>query len=105
MYITSQDFKLLSPTEQIDWVQQNPPADRPSCGFDGEECEDYSSLDGTVALVLGILLFCSFVVILTFYRKWKIEMEIEGLLWKIEPSDLIGFYGNDVVSSTKVSPV
>lgn len=56
-----------------------------------------------IALILGILLMCSFMVIGTVYRKWKIEMEIEGLLWKIEPDDLLGFYGNDVGSSTKVS--
>lgn len=93
----------MTPNEQIEWVQQNPPADRPSCGFDGEECQDYSTADGVIALSLGILLLCSFFVIGTVYRKWKIEMEIEGLLWKIEPSDLIGFYGNDIVSSTKVS--
>lgn len=56
-----------------------------------------------MAIILGILLLCSFVVVGTIYRKWKIEMEIEGLLWKIELNDLIGYYGNDVVSSTKVS--
>lgn len=26
---------------------------------------------------------------LSIYRKWRIEQEIEGLLWKIDPEDLL----------------
>lgn len=52
-----------------------------------------------IAAVLGLILFCAFLVTLSIYRKWKIELEIEGLLWKIEPSDLLGFYNKDIVSS------
>lgn len=52
-----------------------------------------------MATVLGLILFCSLVVTLSIYRKWKIELEIEGLLWKIDPSDLLGYYNKDIVSS------
>lgn len=97
------EFRFLAANEQIDWLKGSAPLDRPSCGFDGEECKADSTSEEMIALILGILLMCSFMVIGTVYRKWKIEMEIEGLLWKIEPDDLLGFYGNDVGSSTKIS--
>lgn len=51
------------------------------------------------AVVLGVLLFCSGVVTMSIYRKWKIELEIEGLLWKIEPCEIKGYSGNEIVSS------
>ncbi|XP_065215796.1 receptor-type guanylate cyclase Gyc76C-like isoform X2 [Planococcus citri] len=98
----SLEFKLLSPGEQIDWVMSRAPQDQPNCGFKGEFCMDDSQTESWIAGILGVLLSFSFVIIVIMYRKWKIEMEIEGLLWKIDPNDLIGFYGNDM-SSTKVS--
>lgn len=39
------------------------------------------------------------VVTLSIYRKWKIELEIEGLLWKIDSTDIKGYFNNDIVSS------
>lgn len=43
---------------------------------------------------------------LSIYRKWKIELEIEGLLWKIESSEIKGYFNNDIVSSpSKISLV
>lgn len=57
-----------------------------------------------VAGTLGLILFCSFVITMSIYRKWKIELEIEGLLWKIEPHEIRGYFNNDIVSSpSKVS--
>lgn len=38
-------------------------------------------------------------VTLSIYRKWKIELEIEGLLWKIDSTDIKGYFNNDIVSS------
>lgn len=52
-----------------------------------------------------MLLLCSFIVVGTIYRKWKIEMEIEGLLWRIDIGDLIDFVGGcgkNIASSAKV---
>lgn len=52
-----------------------------------------------VAGVLALVLFCSSVITMSIYRKWKIELEIEGLLWKIDASDIKGYFNNDIVSS------
>jgi len=38
--------------------------------------------------VLGSLLVLALILTLSVYRKWKIEQEIEGLLWKINPECL-----------------
>ncbi|XP_030370982.1 receptor-type guanylate cyclase Gyc76C-like isoform X2 [Scaptodrosophila lebanonensis] len=76
------------------------------CGFANELCQkDDTHYTSTVAaVVLGVLLFCSGVVTMSIYRKWKIELEIEGLLWKIEVGEIKGYSGNEIVSSpSKVS--
>ncbi|XP_016974590.1 receptor-type guanylate cyclase Gyc76C isoform X2 [Drosophila rhopaloa] len=76
------------------------------CGFANELCQkDATHYTSTVAaVVLGVLLFCSGVITMSIYRKWKIELEIEGLLWKIDPNDIKGYSGNEIVSSpSKVS--
>lgn len=57
-----------------------------------------------IAGILGLVLFCAAVIVMSIYRKWKIELEIEGLLWKIEPQEISGYFGNDIVASpSKVS--
>ena len=38
--------------------------------------------------ILGGLLVFALILTLSVYRKWKIEQEIEGLLWKINPECL-----------------
>ena len=38
--------------------------------------------------ILGMLLL-AILLTLGFYRKWKIEQEIEGLLWKINIDSLL----------------
>ena len=38
--------------------------------------------------ILGGLLVLALILTLSVYRKWKIEQEIEGLLWKINPECL-----------------
>lgn len=52
-----------------------------------------------IAGILGLVLFCAAVFVMSIYRKWKIELEIEGLLWKIEPQEILGYFGNDMVAS------
>lgn len=49
--------------------------------------------------VLGLVLFCAGVITMSIYRKWKIELEIEGLLWKIDTHEIKGYFNNDIVSS------
>ena len=41
------------------------------------------------AIVLGLVLIVVVSVAASLYRKWKIEQEIEGLLWKIDKDDLV----------------
>ncbi|GLG93315.1 Guanylate cyclase [Gryllus bimaculatus] len=66
--------------------------------------DDSRSSSMYAAATLAVLLFCALVVTLSIYRKWKIEQEIEGLLWKIDRLDLHGYFGNDIVASpSKVS--
>ncbi|XP_050428975.1 receptor-type guanylate cyclase Gyc76C-like isoform X2 [Adelges cooleyi] len=94
------EYKLNSASLKIDWPGKSRPDDEPSCGFNNELCQnDFQRSSIIVAAVLGLMLFCAFVITLSIYRKWKIELEIEGLLWKIDPSDLLGFYNKDIVSS------
>ncbi|XP_073983088.1 receptor-type guanylate cyclase Gyc76C-like isoform X2 [Rhodnius prolixus] len=74
----------------IDWAGNDKPEDEPICGFDYSRCAKEDS-QGSVAaaIVLAIALFCAMVSTLSIYRKWRIEQEIEGLLWKIDPEDLL----------------
>lgn len=49
--------------------------------------------------VLLVMLFCAGVIIMSIYRKWKIEQEIEGLLWKISREDIQNYFEKDIISS------
>ncbi|KAM8707767.1 hypothetical protein ACLKA7_014840 [Drosophila subpalustris] len=99
------EYKLINGS--IDWPSGGEkPTDEPMCGFANELCKkDDTHYTSTVAaVVLGVLLFCSGVVTMSIYRKWKIELEIEGLLWKIDICEIKGYSGNEIVSSpSKVS--
>lgn len=74
----------------IDWVGGKKPSDEPKCGFEGEKCHGPSQGYRPVitAAILGFVLFVVISVAASLYRKWKIEQEIEGLLWKIDENDL-----------------
>lgn len=95
------EYKLNSPSVAPDWPSGRKPDDEPSCGFDNELCaKDDTHQNSVVAAgTLGVLLFCAAVVTVSIYRKWKIEQEIEGLLWKIEPHELHGYLPTDVMAS------
>ncbi|XP_032575539.1 receptor-type guanylate cyclase Gyc76C isoform X1 [Drosophila sechellia] len=99
------EYKLINGS--IDWPSGGEkPADEPMCGFADELCKkvDTHYTSTVAAVVLGVLLFCSGVITMSIYRKWKIELEIEGLLWKIDPNEIKGYSGNEIVSSpSKVS--
>lgn len=86
---------------RIDWVNHDKPYDEPSCGFMNELCpKDESQITSMVAAgVLALILFCAGVITMSIYRKWKIELEIEGLLWKIDSHEIKGYFNNDIVSS------
>ncbi|XP_026477197.1 receptor-type guanylate cyclase Gyc76C-like [Ctenocephalides felis] len=85
----------------VDWPNGVRPEDEPSCGFLNEQCpKDDSHVNSLVAAgALAVTLFCTSVIIMSIYRKWKIEQEIEGLLWMIDIHEIHGYFGNDIVSS------
>ncbi|KAI8121971.1 hypothetical protein FF38_05671 [Lucilia cuprina] len=96
------EYKLINGSMRVDWPSGGDrPFDEPMCGFANELCKkDDRHITSLVAAgILGLLLFCAGVVTMSIYRKWKIELEIEGLLWKIDISEIKGYSGNDIVSS------
>lgn len=85
---------------KIEWVGNQRPEDEPMCGYDNEHCKSDGELTSIIASgVLGLALFCASVITMSIYRKWKIELEIEGLLWKIDPHEIKGYFNKDIVSS------
>lgn len=98
---TLPEYKIINASVRIDWPGSEKPSDQPVCGFQNEACpKDSAHITSiVVAGVLGLVLFCACVIAMSIYRKWKIEQEIEGLLWKINPHEIKGFFGNDIISS------
>lgn len=96
-----QEYKIIDATVKIDWPGEDRPFDQPSCGFNYELCPQGTThvYSMVAAGILGLILFCAAVIVMSIYRKWKIELEIEGLLWKIEPQEIFGYFGNDIVAS------
>ncbi|XP_017892325.1 receptor-type guanylate cyclase Gyc76C-like isoform X2 [Ceratina calcarata] len=100
---------VYRPSEAMDWPGKNKPEAEPGCGFHNEHCpKDDTHLRSIVAAgVLAVLLFCAAVITMSIYRRWKIEQEIEGLLWKIDPSEIHGYphLDNLMSSPSKLSLV
>jgi len=78
---------------RIDWPKGYRPLDEPQCGFKGEKCKGSQGRTEIAAGVLGGLLAVALILTLSIYRKWKVEQEIEGLLWKINPECLQNYRG------------
>ncbi|XP_041976899.1 receptor-type guanylate cyclase Gyc76C-like [Aricia agestis] len=97
----------LNPRVPVDWPDNVKPEDEPSCGFMNEKCpkDDSQITSLVVAGTLAVTLFCALVVTVSIYRKWKIEQEIEGLLWKIDPHEIADYFGGGgmVWSPSKLS--
>ncbi|XP_051156964.1 receptor-type guanylate cyclase Gyc76C-like [Leptopilina boulardi] len=100
---------VYRPSEAMDWPGKNKPEAEPGCGFRNEHCpQDDMHLRSIIAAgVLAALLFCATVVTISIYRRWKIEQEIEGLLWKIDPNEIHGYphLDNLMSSPSKLSLV
>ncbi|XP_065353214.1 receptor-type guanylate cyclase Gyc76C-like isoform X1 [Cloeon dipterum] len=98
----SLEYKVV---RHIQWPGNTKPMDEPSCGFDNSKCSrsDTHSQSVVAAGTLGVLLFCATVITASIYRKWKIEQEIEGLLWKIHPTELHSYSGDIVSPPSKLS--
>ncbi|KAK4875863.1 hypothetical protein RN001_012285 [Aquatica leii] len=94
------EFPMYKIHKQVDWPGGAIPVDRPSCGFENELCaKPDTQLNSIIAGILAVMLFCAGVITMSIYRKWKIEQEIEGLLWKIDSSEIHNYYEHDIVSS------
>ena len=76
--------------KRIDSPKGFKPLDEPVCGYQEEKCQGGKGMTEITAGVLGGLLVFALILTLSVYRKWKIEQEIEGLLWKINPESLQG---------------
>ncbi|XP_020709582.2 receptor-type guanylate cyclase Gyc76C-like isoform X2 [Athalia rosae] len=100
---------VYRPVKSMDWPGKNKPEAEPGCGFRNEHCPkvDTHSRSIVAAGVLAALLFCASVIALSIYRRWKIEQEIEGLLWKIDPAEIHGYphLDNMMSSPSKLSLV
>lgn len=79
---------VYSPKIDIDWPGHNKPRDEPRCGFDGAKCPKVMGRASIAAMVVGAMFSLVIAVAFTLYRKWRIEEEIAGLLWKVNPSSL-----------------
>ena len=101
--LNGKELPEYSSTKGIDWHNKFPPLDEPVCGFHGERCHTSKAESITrfiiAAGILGGLLMILLILMLSFYRKWKIEQEIEGLLWKINPQSLQRLYPRGSIQS------
>lgn len=79
--------------KKIDWPKGFKPLDEPICGYLEEKCQGGKGVTEIAAGILGGLLVFAMILTLSVYRKWKIEQEIEGLLWKINPECLQNYRG------------
>ncbi|KAL1497774.1 hypothetical protein ABEB36_008675 [Hypothenemus hampei] len=92
----------INPNTQILWSGGDKPNDEPSCGFENQLCQKADTHRNSLifAGILAVLLFCAIVITASIYRKWKIEQEIEGLLWKIDRDDIHSYWERDNMISS-----
>ena len=64
--------------------------DEPHCGYDGSACPRPQGLSQIMAVILGVILVFGLLMKVWFYRRWKTEQEITGLLWRIDIDCLDG---------------
>ena len=79
-------------TDEIKWVKSRVPLAEPACGYRNEMCRESDTRyrDSQIAAgVLGFIFVSAAIVTLFVYRKWKVEQEIAGLVWKIDPKDIV----------------
>ena len=100
--------QIFSQTTPIAWVGKRAPLDEPPCGYNYEKCRESDNRIRNSQIAAGVLgtIFIAFViVILLVYRKWKVEQEIAGLVWKIDPKDVVVYPadGFQDKSTSKVS--
>lgn len=99
-------MQVYRPSGAMDWPGKNKPEAEPGCGFFNEHCpkKDTHHQSIITAGVLGVMVMCATAITISIYRKWKIEQEIEGLLWRIDLSEIHSPHLDNMMSSpSKVS--
>lgn len=84
-------------TDSISWVGKREPLDEPPCGYANPNCRlpDNRLFNSKIAAgVLGFIFLAAVITTFFVYRKWKVEQEIAGLVWKIDPNDIISHHGD-----------
>ncbi len=79
-----------------------PPLAEPLCGYRNEKCQknDTRDRDSQIAAgVLGVVIVVAWLATLLFYRKWKVDQEIDGLVWKINPDEITPYWDMDKSAS------
>jgi len=110
-FLTAKSQKITTITDQqseikyeaivnIDFVKLHKPVDEPHCGYDGTKCPHNQNQWIYSAIILGVFLFLLLGVTLSMYRKWRVDQEIEGLLWRIDPQYLEGYHAMQSYPST-----
>ena len=97
-YNTKTNYTTFNLTDRILWVKHRVPLDEPPCGYRNEKCResDTRHRDSQIAAgVLGFIFIGAAIVTLFVYRKWKVEQEIAGLVWKIDSKDIVTHLPND----------
>ena len=82
------DLPTYVSVNKIDWPGKFRPLAEPECGYYGEKCQVGKKVTKISVSVLGGFLVIALIITLWMYRMWKIEEEIEGLVWKIQLEDL-----------------
>lgn len=54
---------------------------------------------------MGSIFIAAAIITLFVYRKWKVEQEIAGLVWKIEPKDILNHQSADGFMDKSTSKV
>lgn len=100
--------KRFLETDTISWVGKRPPPDEPPCGYLYEKCRgegDNRLRNSRISAgVLGGIFLLVILCTVYAYRKWKVEQEIAGLVWKIDSNELFDTTQNMDRSTSKVMP-
>lgn len=85
----------------MDWPGKNKPEAEPGCGFFNEHCprKDSHNRSIIIAGVLGVVVVFAAAMTVSMYRKWKIDLEIEGLLWRIDLNEIHDYRRDNMMSS------
>ncbi|XP_028406591.1 receptor-type guanylate cyclase Gyc76C-like [Dendronephthya gigantea] len=80
----------LSVTDDILWLK-GIPRDSPKCGFNDELCgsdsKDYTFL--ILGVFMGFLVIAVIALVMSLYRKYKLEAELADDLWKIDSKEIV----------------